>query len=472
MNFPGWKFSTVRIFWMNPVNFKSVEKNSPYSVRDLTFYIKHRLETDSELQDVEVEGEISNLTRHGSGHIYFSLKDQEAQINCAMWRATAQHYAGKLPRHGEKVRVRGHISVYPPRGSYQFIVRALRKAGQGDLHQKFLALRDRLKEEGLFEPDRKQRPPRIPRKIGVITSPTGSVIRDVLDTIQRRFPHVEVLVVPTPVQGAGAAPVIARNLKRLGQQPGLDVVLLVRGGGSLEDLWCFNEEEVARAIVSCPVPVISGVGHETDTTIADFVADRRAATPTAAAELAVPVAADLKAFLDDSEQRFRSRLQQFIDLRRQMLDDYAGRLRHRLQNHVDFRRQRVDAYADRLVGLMNAETRTVRGKLDELSQLMRMGVERSLSETRRSLDQQEERLEGLALGQFGPLRQELEKLELGLMSLDMRKVLERGYSVTLKDGKMVQDAGELAIGEQIETVLGKGRLVSTVDTVSTSNEEQ
>lgn len=410
------------------------------SVRELTYYIKHRLENDPTLRGVLVEGEISNMTRHRSGHVYFSLKDQDAQISCAMWKSTAMKYLRDLPKHGEKVIVKGEVSLYPPRGSYQLIVRELRKAGVGALHQQFIQLRDRLQAEGLFDEARKSPPPRFPKRIGVLTSPTGAVIRDILDTIRRRYPHVEVLLVPTPVQGAQAAPAIARNLARMDAR-GVDVILLARGGGSLEDLWCFNEEVVARAIVACSTPVISGVGHETDTTIADFVADKRASTPTAAAELAVPQAADIFTYLDNSAAAFSRQLTNFIQYRRQLLDDYEDRFQQRMQGFVDQRRALLERYAE--------------------------GMERHIGylidRQRRDLVGLEEKLERVVGDGFRERRHLLDKMEMELKSLDMRNVLQRGYSVTLKNGKMVRDASELAAGDQIETVLERGRVRSRVE---------
>lgn len=394
-------------------------QNRPYSVAQLTNYIKHRLESDDLLRGVLVGGEISNLTNHRSGHVYFSLKDKEAQVSCVMWRSTAQRYAGSLPKHGEQIVARGQISVYPPRGSYQLVVTAIQKAGLGDLHQRFLELKERLNKEGLFAAEHKKSIPHFPKRIGVVTSPTGSVIRDILDTIRRRYPHVEVLLVPTAVQGASAAPDIARNIRRLDELDNLDIIILGRGGGSLEDLWCFNEEVVARAVFACETPLITAIGHETDTTIADFVADRRAATPTAAAELAVPMAADIKNYLNDSKQRFSQQLQQFIEYRRQMLDDFEDRFQAGLRSHIGQYRLR----------------------LADLKGQLHTSMERTFSQK----------------------RHDLEKLEMAFQALDMRSVLHRGYSITLKDGKIVKDGEKLADGDEIETVFEKGRVKSRVE---------
>ncbi|MCL4106313.1 UNVERIFIED_CONTAM: hypothetical protein GTU68_003474 [Idotea baltica] len=385
-----------------------------YSVREFTFYIKHLLEGDPLLQNVWVEGEISNLTHHRSGHIYFSLKDQDAQINCVMWRASAQNHQGTFPKHGEKIRAKGQVSVYPPRGNYQLVVQKVEKAGLGDLHQRFLALKEKLQKEGLFEISRKKSIPRIPHTLAVLTSPTGAVFQDILNTLKRLYPHVKVILIPTAVQGPAAAPQIAQNIERINAYGEAQVILLCRGGGSMEDLWGFNEEIVARAIAQSKIPIISGVGHETDTTIADFVADRRAATPTAAAELAVPIAADIRAYLDESQSRFSNTLSQFINYRRQLLDDYQDRLGLGLERMVE--RKKAEILGEFEIHLQN-----------------------NVKEA------------------FGNKRHQLELMEAQLKSMDMRQVLSRGYSVTMKDGKMIRDGSKLKRGDQVETVFEKGR---------------
>lgn len=411
------------------------EQKAAYSVREFTAYIKHRLENDPVLRNIWIEGEVSNLTNHRSGHVYFSLKDQDAQVNCVVWRSVAQSYSRSLPKHGEKIRLRGYVSVYPPRGSYQFVVQEIKKTGLGDLHQRFLELKDKLQKEGLFDPTHKQPIPRIPKTIAVLTSPTGAVIRDILSTIERRFPHVKVLLLSTAVQGEKAAPQIVRNIARVNEYGKAEVILLCRGGGSLEDLWGFNEEPVARAIFASKIPIISGVGHETDTTIADFVADRRAPTPTAAAEMAVPIAADIIAYLEDSELRMANQLQQFINYRLQLLDNYQDRLRNNLERQVERKQALVADYARSLEGIMRAQ----------------------IDQRRQDLGEYEIRLQNTIGTLFADRRHTLALLEMQLKGLDVRKVLNRGYSVTLKDGKMVRDADELNKGDQVETVFEKGR---------------
>ncbi|MCL4124432.1 UNVERIFIED_CONTAM: hypothetical protein GTU68_020004 [Idotea baltica] len=261
-----------------------------YTVSEVTAYLKHLLESDPVLQEVRVSGEISNLTYHSSGHVYFSIKDQGAQLSCVMFRSYAQ-YSYRM-KQGDKVVVTGEMSLYPPRGNYQLLVRKVQKAGIGDLYQQFLAMKERLQEEGLFDPADKRSIPIFPDSIAVITSPTGAAVRDIIRTVKRRYNRGKIIVIPTVVQGKQGEASIVSSLG-LAQTTDADVIILARGGGSLEDLWNFNEESVARAIRDSAIPVVTGVGHETDFTIADFVSDLRAATPTAAAEQVAPDLANL-----------------------------------------------------------------------------------------------------------------------------------------------------------------------------------
>mgnify|MGYP003692100399 CR=1 FL=1 len=423
-----------------------MSQEQTYTVGAVTRYIKQRLELDPVLKDFWVTGEISNLTQHGSGHVYFSLKDQEAQLSCAMFKGVAMRYRRNMPKHGTKVRLRGEVSVYPPRGSYQMIVREMVQAGAGDLHQRFIALRDKLKEEGLFDPQFKKPIPKYPKKIGIATSATGAVIRDIVDTVKRRFPHVQLLLVPTVVQGDAAANSIVKSLTLLNALEDVDVIILARGGGSLEDLWCFNEEKVARAIFASRLPVISGVGHETDTTIADFVADLRAATPTAAAELAVPSIDELKAGLAQAEAQLGRSLKHFIEVRQQMLDDYAWQLQTTILNQMDKLRQQVDNHESQMV---NRTLNAVHFK-------------------RQVLDDQKERLDIAVLNMIQAYRTELEKLELQLQNFDFRSVLDRGFSMTVKDGKPVTDASKLKKNDEVTTFFKKGKAIAKIQEKSNS----
>jgi len=320
-----------------------------WTVGDLTHYIQDLLEGDPELQDVRLRGEISNLTRAASGHLYFTLKDAEAAIGCVMWRSAAGRLAWQ-PEHGAAAVARGRISVYLPRGNYQLVVDDLQPAGLGDLHARFEALRDRLKAEGLLDAERKQPLPQFPRLLGVVTSPQAAALRDVLNVLRRRYPLASVLLAPTLVQGDQAPPQIVAALQALDARDDVDLVLLVRGGGSLEELWAFNDERVARAIAACRHPVVSGVGHETDFTIADFVADLRAPTPSAAAELAVPDQAELRQYIGAWAEQLEGSIERRLFQMRQALEQQQRalqRLSPRAQ--IESYRQQVDDLSRRVV---------------------------------------------------------------------------------------------------------------------------
>jgi len=277
--------------------------NSIYTISEITGEIKQLLEED--FYSVSVIGEISNFKDHYSGHWYFSLKDSGATLNCAMWRGNNSRVFF-TPQSGMKILATGRITVYPPRGNYQLDVRSMKPAGEGELQAAFEKLKARLADEGLFDEKYKKPVPKFPKKIGIITGGKSAAIEDMFTTAQRRYPLVEIIFIPTKVQGESAAEEIAANIKRLNNYKDLDVIIIGRGGGSLEDLWAFNEEEVARAVFDSQIPVISGVGHEIDFTIADFVADIRAATPTAAMELATPDSAEIISYLKSFNNRTKN----------------------------------------------------------------------------------------------------------------------------------------------------------------------
>ncbi|MCU0343739.1 MAG: exodeoxyribonuclease VII large subunit [Ignavibacterium sp.] len=268
-----------------------------FSVSEITKSIKFILE--STFEKISIEGEISNFKSHGSGHWYFNLKDEGAVINCTIWKGV-NNYVFFTPEDGMKVIVTGRITVYPPRGSYQIDVRSMKPSGVGELQAAFERLKKKLYEQGLFDQEHKKSIPTFPQKIGLITAPEGAAVKDMISVAQRRYPLVELLIAPTKVQGDGAAENIVENIHKLNLLKDIDVLILARGGGSIEDLWAFNEEIVARAIYKSKIPIISGVGHEVDFTIADFVADLRAPTPSVAMELATPDVEEIKGFIKDS----------------------------------------------------------------------------------------------------------------------------------------------------------------------------
>jgi exodeoxyribonuclease VII large subunit len=308
------------------------------------------LESAPFLRQIAVKGEISNLTRHSSGHYYFSLKDADAQIGCVMFRAQAAGLTVE-PEAGDQVTATADISVYLPRGNYQLLVTELQKEGQGDLYARFLQLKARLEAEGLFDPARKKAIPRFPQKIGVVSSPTGAVIRDIQNTLSRRYPAIQLLLAPSRVQGAEAVPELIAALKMLDARPDVDLIILARGGGSIEDLWCFNDEQLARTLSKLKKPVISAIGHETDFTIADFVADLRAPTPTAAAELSVPDRTELLAQLDDLGQRMAKSLRSVVWSYAQYVDELQDKAAVGLRQQLRLRRQQLESQEQRLKAL-------------------------------------------------------------------------------------------------------------------------
>jgi exodeoxyribonuclease VII large subunit len=294
-----------------------------------------------------LSGEISNPRQYPSGHLYFTLKDENAALSCVMWRSAVGRLTWK-PKQGDAALAHGHVSVYASRGNYQLYVDRLRPAGLGDLHARFEQLRDRLREEGLFDPERKRPLPEFPQVLGIVTSPQAAALQDVLNVLHRRYPLAQVLLAPTLVQGDQAPPRIVAALQALDARDDVDAILLVRGGGSLEELWAFNDERVARAIVACRHPVVSGVGHETDFTIADFVADLRAPTPSVAAELAVPDQADLRQMIQAGVLRLERNMEQRLGQARQALEQRQRALQHLSpQSQVDTHRQQVDDFSHR-----------------------------------------------------------------------------------------------------------------------------
>lgn len=320
----------------------------PLSVSDLTGAIKEVLETA--IPAVRVAGELSNVVLARSGHLYATLKDDAAQIRIVMWKGKASRLRFE-PRDGLAVICEGNVEVYAPRGAYQLILGAMQPEGVGSLELAFRQLQEKLAAEGLFDPDRKRPLPTFPRRVALVTSPTSAAVRDALQVLRRRWRGTDAIVVPTAVQGEGAATQIAAALRTAGALPGVDVVLLIRGGGSLEDLWAFNEEPVARAVEACPVPVVCGVGHEIDVTIADLVADRRALTPSEAAELTVPDGREIEAFVADAAERLPVALRRRVATEAQRLDELDARLADAGRRRVERGTHEIERLGGRLHAL-------------------------------------------------------------------------------------------------------------------------
>ena len=344
-----------------------------WTVSTLTSYLRELLETDEMLKDAQVKGEISNLSRPRSGHLYFTLKDGGASLRCVMWRSQASHLALDL-RDGMAVEVRGHISVYDAGGQYQLYANEISPVGEGALYQEFLRLKAMLESEGLFDPERKKEIPQFPKKIGIVTSATGAALRDMLNTLRRRMPLAEVIIAPTMVQGDAAPAKIVDALDGLLRLvPDLDLILLGRGGGSIEDLWAFNDEIVVRMVAASPVPIISGVGHETDFTLTDFASDLRAATPTAAAELATPITInELYGAVGYYNEQLNANIHAALDRKFGSVDDLRTRLRYASPlRRIQRNQQNVDTQILRLNATQAQNQSLMREKL--------MGMNRRLS---------------------------------------------------------------------------------------------
>ena len=436
-----------------------------YTVSALTREIRDRLETYFSL--VWVSGEISNLRQPLSGHYYFTIKDASAQLRGVLFKGSHQHLRCK-PQEGSQFLCRGRLTVYEPRGEYQLIVDYLEPLGQGALAQAFEVLKNRLRDEGLFAPELKKPLPFLPRKIALVTSPTGAAVRDFLRLLRQRFPNVEVLIYPVKVQGAEAAGEIAQALDDLSAYPGVEVIVLARGGGSLEDLWPFNEELVARAIHRCPIPVVSAVGHEVDFTIADFVADRRAPTPSAAVELVVPDLTELNRRLGRLGATLAGALARRRDMARQHLMLMARRLPDVRRSLVDLR-LKVDEKAETLV------RRTRRAALHQ-DQALKLAASRLfLLRPRRTLTAARLRLEQAAprLGQGwhrrqAEFRRHLENCQSQLDQLNPLAILQRGYAVAtlLPQGTVIRDAALVPPGAKIQVKVARGRMDCEVEEVS------
>lgn len=417
-----------------------------------------RLALEKALPSCWVGGEISNLTRASSGHWYFTLKDAQAGVRCAMFRNRNQ-YVDWQPREGDQVEVRAQATLYEPRGDYQLIVEAMRRAGAGDLFAAFLRLKAKLEGEGLFDPANKRELPPYPRAIGVITSPQAAALRDVLTTLKRRWPAADVILYPSPVQGAEAPAGLRAALAQAVARRECDVLLLVRGGGSLEDLWAFNDEALARAIAASPIPVVSGIGHETDFTIADFVADLRAPTPTGAAQLATPDREEQAQHLDHLMQRRHQALRRRMDMQAQRLDSLTRRLRHPAQGLAEQRRH-LNHLGERLTRAALAGRERAGQRLARL----RLGLQAA----RPNPAAQREKITRLqtALAHAWarrPERQRLASLTAQLGPLNPQAVLQRGYSVTRDAaGQVVRDAATLREGERLHLTFAHGETEATV----------
>ncbi len=438
----------------------SVLANPVLSVSGLNRLVRDCLEAAFPL--TWVGGEISNLTLAASGHVYFSLKDASAQVRCVMWRNRAQ-LLGWRPENGQQVEVRALVSFYEPRGEFQLNVETIRRAGQGDLFERFLRLKAQLEAEGLFTAEIKRPLPEHPRALAVVTSLQAAALRDVLTTLRRRAPHVRIDLYPTPVQGEGAADRIAAAVQ-LAAAGDCDAILLCRGGGSIEDLWSFNEEVVARAIRASRLPVVAGIGHETDFTIADFAADRRAATPTAAAEILSPDREALLADLRKFRGRIARQLARGLAERAQQIDRLAARLTHPAE-HLRQRRENIARLGGQLRRARDHQIGFRRQGLDTLAHRLH-GARPRPEHARDSLRHLRHRIGQAARQQMTGAAAKLIALRASLIQLDPRAVLERGYALAIgPDGRAVRDAAALNPGDALRLGFARGSADVTVNQV-------
>ncbi len=439
------------------------------TVTQLTRRVKEVLER--QVGALWVAGEISNHRLQASGHHYFTLKDAGAQLSCVLFKGSAQFVRTPLA-DGLMVQVYGEVTVYEARGQYQMLVKKVQAAGVGALQMKFEELKRRLAAEGLFAAEHKQAIPRFPRTVALVTSPTGAALQDMLHVLRRRAPWLHILIAPVRVQGAGAEHEIAAALRMLAEESGralpvIDTVVVARGGGSLEDLWCFNEEVVARAIFACPLPVISAVGHEIDFTIADFTADLRAPTPSAAAELLTPDHAELLALIAQHGGRMERRVRMALESAQRVVELMGRSVVPRdVERSLLPWRQRLDGTADDVERLAADEIQRRSAQVLALGHRLELkSPDRVLADRSTALERQRERLHARAATALERWRTTLEKHAGLLRTLGPESVLERGFSLTLDaSGRVVREAVQLQPGDEFETRLRRGRVRGTVTT--------
>jgi exodeoxyribonuclease VII large subunit len=407
---------------MEPFSF--FQPKNILSVSQLNNYLRQLVESDEILQDLWVAGEISNFARPSSGHLYFTLKDNTAAVRCVMWRSAASRM-NFSPREGMAVEAHGGMGIYETSGQVQLYVDTMRPAGEGELYQEFLRLKALLEAEGLFDPERKKPVPVRPQTIGIITSPTGAALQDMLNTIRRRYPVAEVVIAPTAVQGVDAPPGIVAALAQLNKEIKPDVILIGRGGGSIEDLWAFNDERVARAVAASEIPVISGVGHETDFTLTDFAADLRAPTPTAAAELATPDRVELLGIIAELNNRHLSLLQEILsDMRWE-------------QNQL-------------------------------LNQLSHLSPSHTINTYRQQLDERTFRLQNAVQSKFERKNLQLENLKRALHTLNPRAVLNRGFAIITaqKDGQLIRSVQQVKPNDAVHIQISQGSMDAKITKIN------
>ncbi|HEM4066923.1 TPA: exodeoxyribonuclease VII large subunit [Streptococcus suis] len=429
------------------------------SVSHLTKYLKLKFDRDPYLEKVYLTGQVSNFRKRPS-HQYFSLKDDKAVIQATMWAGVYKNLGFEL-EEGMKINVVGRVQLYEPSGSYSIVIEKAEPDGIGALAIKFEQLKQALTQEGLFKQEFKQALPRFTKKIGVITSPSGAVIQDIITTVSRRFPGVEIVLYPTKVQGDGAAQEVVANIQRANERDDLDVLIVGRGGGSIEDLWAFNEEIVVRAIFESRIPIISSVGHETDTTLADFVADRRAATPTAAAELATPVTkADLLGYLNQQENRAYQAMTNRLKFLRGQLEKISQSVMFRQPERL------YDGYLqklDRLTNQLQTRMKEVYSQQKQASLLLNQRLQglqlgRKVESFQGRIIQQERLLKSNMANIYDNKMAKADKLIEALTMLDTSRIVARGYAMLLQDGRVLDSVETIQKGEHLTIQMRDGQL--------------
>lgn len=417
-----------------------MNKDKYLTVGALTKYIKYKIDSDEHLKNVFLKGEISNFKMHSTGHLYFSLKDETSKINAIMFNRSARNLNFK-PCDGTKVLVIGRVSLYEQTGNYQIYIEDMIEDGMGNLYVQFEALKEKLSKEGLFDNKYKKNIPKIPKKIGIITAPTGAAIKDILSTIKRRYPVCETILFPSLVQGENAALDIVRNLK-LANTYDLDVIILGRGGGSIEDLWPFNEEVVAREIFASKIPIISAVGHEVDYTIADFVADLRAPTPTGAAELAVPNIVDLTNYIKQLNIRLNETIMKNIKYKKLLLESLSNS--YIIKNPAiiyETKKQKIDLYKENIIRILTLKLENNKNKLSNIKSNYILNNPTSLYKNK--------------IIKFTNL---IEKLEL----VNPLGVLKRGYSLTSQNEKIIKSIKNIDKKQELKIKLCDGEVKTKI----------
>jgi exodeoxyribonuclease VII large subunit len=414
-----------------------------YTVSEITRQIK--LELEKTFPVIWIEGEIADFKQAHSGHLYFTLKDEKSALNCVMWRSSAVRVPFEL-ESGLQVICKGQISVYEQRGQYQLYVEGIEPKGKGALQLAFEQLKEKLKKEGLFDPSVKKKLPLLPKKVGIVTSPRGAAIVDILKTLERRFAHIHIVIYPAKVQGEGASDDIVEGIDYLGKTSGMDVIIVGRGGGSLEDLWAFNEEKVARAIFRCPVPVISAVGHEVDFTIADFVADIRASTPSVAAEMVIEKEQALLERIENLEKRISHHIRFSIQEKKHLVTD--------LVHHQAFQNFKV-----RLINLIQ--------QVDEFETRARYVIQalvQMIVQSKAQVDLALEKMSSAAKRLLQELHAKWERFTAELDNLSPLNILKKGYTLCWKNAKpeLIQNAGDVDEGDSVTVSFFQGEFTAKV----------